>query len=934
MGEMAEIIKTKVDLCVGCNKCVRKCPMGMANITYQDEDEVVKVKVDAEKCIMCGRCVSVCAHESRYYIDDTERFFEDLAKGETISLIAAPSTMTNIPDYKRLFTLLKKLGVKKIYDVSLGADICIWGHVRYIQKYEPKSLITQPCPAIVLYCEKYRHDLIPSLSPIQSPMACTSIYMKKHMGIDDDLAAISPCIAKTSEFLDTGLVKYNVTFTKLLDYIKEKALELPEEETDFDHQESGLGSLFPMPGGLKENIEFFLGDKLHITKAEGYNIYEKLDIFADTDIEMLPEVFDVLNCLEGCNVGPASFKDKSIFEIDKAMNDRKKAVTKKYKKEDFEKLYEKYDETFQLSDFMREYRPIDIEFPVITETDINVAFKMLDKYTMEERHVDCGACGSDTCYNMAKKIAQGVNIPVNCLVRSIQSAKEEHELNLSALSQFETIWSNVESGIAIVDAETREIVDVNPAAVQLFGKPKEDIIGRACQSMFCPSQKCPVLELGQEVERSERKFVKADGTVIPIIKSVSKIHFNGRLTLLENFTDVSHMKEAEEQKRALEVAEQANHAKSSFLANMSHEIRTPMNAIIGMTNIGMTTEEVDRKDYCLNRIEEASKHLLGIINNILDMSKIEAGKFELSNYEFNFESMFENIVNIVKFRTDEKHQMLSFLLDEEIPRNLYGDEQRITQVLMNLIGNAIKFTPENGCISISSKLLETEGKVCTIQCSVTDNGIGIRKEQQDDLFESFQQAEQNTTARYGGTGLGLSISRSIVEMMGGRIWVESEYGKGSSFIFTFKCDRIDEVTQDIEDIDTTDTEISFKGKIALLAEDVDINREIVLSLLAHTELKIECAENGLEAFEMFVASPDKYDIIFMDVQMPKLNGFETTRKIRALNTPKALSIPIIAMTANVFREDVEKCLAAGMNDHVGKPIDFDDALRKLKQYLT
>jgi PAS domain S-box-containing protein len=907
--------------------------MGMANITYQDDEGNIKVKVDSDKCILCGRCVSVCSHGSRDFIDDTARFFEDLARGEPISIIAAPSIITSIPDYKRLFTLLKKLGANHIYDVSLGADICIWGHIRYIQEYEPASIITQPCPAIVTYCEKYRHDLIPSLSPVQSPMACTSIYMKKYMGIDDGIAAISPCIAKTNEFLSTGLAKYNVTYNKLLSYLEDNSIELPEEETGFDHMESGLGSIFPMPGGLKENIEFFLGDKLHITKAEGYNIYEKLDKYAETEKELLPEIFDVLNCLEGCNVGPAASRNKSLFEIEKTMNKRKKAVTEKHKKEYFEELYKKYDNEFRLSDFLREYHPIDIEFPEITDFDINMAFKMLSKYSEDEQTVDCGACGSDTCHDMAKKIAQGINIPMNCVLRSIEAAREEHTMNLSALGQFETIWSYVESGIAIVDAETREIVDVNPAAVQLFGAPREDILGRVCQTVFCPAQKCPIMDLGEEIERSERKFVKADGTVIPIIKSVSKIQFNGRLALLENFTDISHIKEAADQKQAREVAEQANQAKSSFLANMSHEIRTPMNAIIGMTNIGMAADETSRKDYCLHRIDEASKHLLGIINDILDMSKIEAGKFELSNAGFHLGRTFENIVNIVKFRMGEKHQMLSFYLDEEIPRNLYGDEQRITQVLMNLIGNAIKFTPDKGAISISTKLLEKHGDVCTIQCSVTDNGIGIGKEQQINLFDSFQQAERSTAKKYGGTGLGLSISKNIVEMMDGSIWVESEPGKGSSFIFTIKVNCLDEIQAGIEDIDLTEKSVSFEGKTALLAEDIDINREIVQALLEPAMLKIDCAVNGIEAVRMFEASPEKYDIIFMDVQMPEMDGFEATRLIRAMNTPKSLSIPIIAMTANVFREDVEKCLEAGMNDHVGKPLDLGEVLRKLKTYL-
>jgi signal transduction histidine kinase/PAS domain-containing protein/ActR/RegA family two-component response regulator len=393
-------------------------------------------------------------------------------------------------------------------------------------------------------------------------------------------------------------------------------------------------------------------------------------------------------------------------------------------------------------------------------------------------------------------------------------------------------------------------------------------------------------------------------------------------------------------KEALDKATVASKAKGEFLSNMSHEMRTPLNAIIGMTAIGKKSDDLKQKDYALGKIDNASKHLLGVINDVLDMSKIEANMLELSPVEYDFEKMLQKTVAVINFRVDEKKQKFKVNVDPAIPPTLIGDDQRLVQVITNLLGNAIKFTEEGGTITLDARLAEENDNVCTIQIAVSDTGIGISAEQQEKLFRSFQQAESSTTRKFGGSGLGLAISKNIVEMMGGAIQIESKPGKGSTFTFTILAKRgTHKKTADITAEEMPlDINGLFAGHCILLAEDVEINREIVQALLEPTQLSIDCAENGFEAVRMFKKAPQKYALIFMDVQMPEMDGFEATRQIRTFEAEKRKKglhgqIPIIAMTANVFREDIEKCLKAGMNSHLGKPLDFNEVLEKLRSHL-
>jgi len=423
-------------------------------------------------------------------------------------------------------------------------------------------------------------------------------------------------------------------------------------------------------------------------------------------------------------------------------------------------------------------------------------------------------------------------------------------------------------------------------------------------------------------------------------------------SMLRNALTTNIRATATELEQALEQAQAANRAKSEFLSNMSHEMRTPLNAIIGMIQIGKSANYISKKDYAFDKIEGASHHLLTVINDVLDMSKIEAGKFTLSESKFDFVKSIRKAINVTGFVIEEKKQKFGLYLDSDIPRFLSGDEHRLMQVITNLLTNATKFTPEHGSIWLKAHLdqseqAEKDNGTCTIRVEVKDTGIGISPVHHERVFSPFEQAETNTSRRFGGTGLGLAICKRIIELMNGKIWVESDSGKGAIFIFTAKLNRFDgEVENDEDNISVTvtaeeeDRQI-FKGKRLLLAEDVEINREILLSVFEPVEIEIDCAVNGEEALRMFKADPDKYDLIFMDMQMPQMDGLEATREIRKyeaeLDAAETGSmrppVPIIAMTANVFKDDVEKCIEAGMNAHIGKPLDFNEVMKIMKRYL-
>lgn len=424
---MRKVISNDQKTCVGCNRCIRVCPIEDANIAVVDHEGHITVQVDNEHCIACGACIAACQHGSRYYEDDTENFFADLRRGVKISMFAAPAFKTNFPQGQRILTWLRSLGVEKIYDVSLGADICTWAHIRYLQQHSDKNLISQPCPAIVNYILKHCPELIGNLSPVHSPMLCTAIYMRRYEGVTSKIAAISPCVSKAHEFEATGLVDYNVTLNNLYKYMEDQKVMLPHEQSDFDHYASGLGFLYPMPGGLKENVEHYLGKAVRIDKSEGQQaVYKALNEYVDQPKSNLPSLFDVLNCPEGCNQGTGCLQhNRSLFEMHATLdNARQEALADQ---DYLERLYTHFDETLRLEDFLRVYTSLPVYKVQITAQDIEESFLKLGKTDELSRTYDCSACGSNSCLEMAQKIAKGVNTPLNCLDKAHKDIRLEHE---------------------------------------------------------------------------------------------------------------------------------------------------------------------------------------------------------------------------------------------------------------------------------------------------------------------------------------------------------------------------------------------------------------------------------------------------------------------------------------------------------------------------
>ena len=532
------------------------------------------------------------------------------------------------------------------------------------------------------------------------------------------------------------------------------------------------------------------------------------------------------------------------------------------------------------------------------------------------------------------------------------------------LKRFNSMFDGASEGIMIIDAEGK-LIDANRAFAEMHGYSPEEIRGLSLSQLDVPETARLSKErirriMAGECVKFEVEHYHKEGSIFPLEVTASLVKVSGESYIQSFHRDISErnrmLKALQEYQcqlesrisertellqqeiiertgieaslnEAVEAADAANGAKSIFMAHMSHEIRTPLSGLLGMTGLLLEESLTDRQRNYAEKIKKSGAMLLDVVNDILDYSKINAGKTEIERIVFSLDELIPKLVEVFSFQAAEKGLKLQAVIPD-IPPLLLGDPLRLSQVLNNLLNNAIKFTAA-GEIRLTVNVLKSTASFVHLEISIADTGIGMSKAEMSSLFIPFNQADSSTTRRYGGSGLGLTISRQLIELMGGTIRVESSPGQGSVFTFLLCLPVAQPVRQvNMQTLPRGDRR-QYRDVRALVAEDVEINREIIVAMLESSGIEVDVAINGREAVEM--AAVQNYDIVFMDIQMPELDGLDAAREIRGLPHEKLLSLPIIALTAHALPGDREKSLVAGMNDHLDKPIErevLEDVLQR------
>jgi signal transduction histidine kinase/iron only hydrogenase large subunit-like protein/ActR/RegA family two-component response regulator len=1001
---LAQIIHVDKTKCVNCHTCISVCPVKTCN-----DGSGNYVNVNPATCIGCGRCLSACPHHARFFDDDAAQFFRDLAGGQRMIAVVAPSVTSSFPNrYLQLNGWLKSLGIAAVFDVSFGAELSAMSYASYIREQKPRVVISQPCAAIVSYIQIHRPQLLEYLAPVDSPMTHTMKMARRFFPqyADCKIVAISPCPAKKREAEATGYGDYNVTFASLQKHFQSNGVSLDEFPNEpYEVPTPDTAMLFPQPGGLRQTLEQSLPGITEQTRTiEGHeDVYRYLASLPDMlrkHPESVPLLIDCLSCRRGCNCGPAAITcDSEIDVIEQHIRRRQRDL----RKQDGEHAQERAIETERLLNefwtndlYARKYQNLSgnnrIEIPTPEEQKAILA--SMHKYTERDQY-NCCACGYGSCLGMTVAIHNKLNRPENChhcLASERDSAQrklQEYQNHLETLverrtTELQTANESLRSGISqqiriekelqenkrrireilqgspiaqFVISNDHKVIFWNRAMEKVTGIASEEVRGTSSQWKAFYSAARPVLAdllidgrydlmeslYPQKWEKSvlvegayeaEDYFphMGSDGCWIHCTATVLQDVKGKILGAIETIEDITQKKLSEIRlAKSQQEAEAANRAKSEFLANMSHEIRTPMTAILGYLDV--LSEGCERKcrfmqsdnHDSLDVIDKNAKYLLQLIDAILDLSKIEAGKLEVEDVYCSPCEIIAETVALMQVRAGAKGLTLHTDYRTKMPESIRSDPTRLRQILINIIGNAIKFTEIDG-IRLVVSLDTSSPEQPMLQISVIDSGIGMTSEALKGIFKPFTQADASTSRRFGGTGLGLTISKRLAQLMGGDITVSSVLNQGSTFTVVLPTGRLDSVMMlDRPDLvqpeKAAETQaaapqspnISLIGQRILLAEDGPDNQRLISLILRKAGADVTIVENGQLALDAVASSNHPtggFDIVLMDMQMP-------VQKLRQMGW----NGPVIALTAHAMSEDRQKCLDAGCTDYLSKPID-------------
>ena len=850
---MDSTVYTIEEKCSGCNKCIYNCPVEDANTAYI-VDDINKVHINADQCIMCGQCLDTCDHNARDYKDDTARLIADLTQGTAISVIVAPALKVNFPQYEQILGYLQSLGANFLFDVAFGADIATWAYLRTIEQNPGRSLISQPCASVVSYVQKHRHDLLPHLAPVQSPMMCTAIYLRKYLKNTDKLCFLSPCIAKLAEVRDentAGCISYNVTFKKLLDYASQQGVELNDcQRSELTLPAWGLGDIYSFPGGLKENIHLY-DPTAWVKQVEGTAlVYEYLTEYEERKKQgkSLPLVVDALNCQHGCNIGSGTLKDLEITDIEqrvRELRNSKMAAGQLVGRE----IWQRFDKMLSYQDFIRQYTPEQVNSMMEpSEDEYQAVFRKMYKISSVSQERNCFACGYRSCRHMAKAIFNQLNHKENCI---------DYNLQISA------------DKVGSLELKNREITDL-----------MEEFIAKS-----------------EELAAANQKLRELD------------------------------------------------EVKSNFISTVSHELRTPLTSVLGFAkiikkkleeNIFPVIQSDDKKVVRsvqqvtdnIGIIVEEGERLTNLINDVLDLAKMEAGKTEWRKEYVTVEELIDRATAATSSLFEQK----GLILIKDLPANLppvMGDRDRLLQVLINLISNGIKFTDE-GSITCQAKLVGN-----SVVISVIDTGMGIAPDNHHKIFEQFKQVGNVLTDKPKGTGLGLPICKHIISHHGGEIWVSSSLGKGSTFSFSLslsnKPDKLaaieSELFKELKGKLETVPPLRTGQKRILVVDDESSIRQLLRQEFEEVGYVVTEAVDGIEAIEK--SKEDRPDLIILDVMMPKMNGFDAAAVLK--NDPGTRDIPIIILS---IVEDKIRGFQIGVDRYLTKPTDMSELLKEVEVLLA